>query len=263
MTRLHDLQDGFVRAIWEENAAIISEEIIPDGLTPQERYNIYRNNTFITLGEALKQNFPVMLRLVGQKFFDQLARQYIGQYPPETPILLSYGANMADFLAQFPPVSDLPYLGDVARLEHLWNSCFNGPDAPVLDTQRLSAVAPELFHNLIFDFLSNMQLLASPYPILDIWLANQGEERPSREIDLASGGCHMVLFRPGQEVEIMRLDQPSFDFLTNLQERQTLGEVTEAVMEQYPDFNLLEAVQNILHGGIIQDFEIIGNGDLA
>ena len=40
------------------------------GIAPERRIQVYRNNRLITLGEALKATFPVVCRLVDERFFD-------------------------------------------------------------------------------------------------------------------------------------------------------------------------------------------------
>jgi len=256
MAPLLDIQNRFSRAILTENASNIAPEIMADGTTAEERHNIYRNNTFITLGQALTQNFPVICRLVGKAFFEHLSRAYIKEHPPTNPLLLTYGHMMPDFLSQFQPVSSLPYLADVARFEHSWNRCFNGPDSNNFDLEELKALSPEDFDSLIISFLSNMQLMKSDYPVLDIWRSNQDETHGATQINLDSGGCHFVLFRKKQEVDILNLDEGDFFFLESLYLGQSLGFSAEKIMEEYQTFDLQAILQTIMKNGMIAGFEI-------
>jgi len=257
MASLHELQDNFSRAILECNGELITEDVLPDGLTAEERYWIYRNNSYLTLGLALARNFPVLCQLVGQRFFDHMAEEYVKKYPPENALMMSYGASMADFLGEFNPVADLPYLADVARLEHLWTLCFNGPDcfneenAGGFDLRQLSKIAPERFNDLILNFLPNMQLMSSVYPIVDIWRANQ-EGCRGETINIDCGGCYLLLFRRAQAVEIMALDQANYDFLDRIRQGNALGRAAEEIIEKYPEFDLQAALQNILHNELIE-----------
>lgn len=253
---MHDMQDRFSRAILENQPNIISDEILPDGLMPEERYKIYHNNTFITLGSALGQNFPVVCRLVGKRFFDQMAREYVRVYPPKTPLLMSYGDRMTTFLPSFKPVKGLPYLADVAQLEYLWNQSFNGTDSKDFDLDQLNNVAPEKFNDLIFRFLPNMRLMTSEFPVLEIWLANQEGTKATKEIDLDGGGCYLAIFRKAQDVEVMNLDPGSYCFLEQLFSGKPLGLATEETLEKHSDFDLPVALQNILHRGMIAGFDI-------
>ncbi len=250
---MFDIQEGFLSAILDSQNDIIADEILGHGV--QERLNICRNNTFITLRQALAQNFPVLCRLVGQQFFDHMAGKYIQKSPPTTPLLMTYGVKMPEFLEDFGAVDSLPYLADVARLEHLWNRSFNGPDTAGFDLETLNKVDPEKFEGIIFKLLPNMQLMSSIYPVLDIWFANQAEEGASININLDRGPCHLAIFRKVQEVEIMPLDPASHIFFELLSAGKTLGFATEQITEKYPAFNLQEALQNILQNNLIVGFE--------
>ncbi|MCF6216805.1 MAG: DNA-binding domain-containing protein [Emcibacter sp.] len=253
MATLFDIQEAFLSAILDSQNDVIADEIL--GHVVQERLNIYRNNTFITLRQALSQNFPVLCRLVGQQFFDHMAGEYIQKNPPTTPLLMTYGVKMPEFLADFEAVGSLPYLADVARLEHLWNMSFNGSDTAGFDLETLNRIEPDKFEDIIFKCLPNMQLMSSIYPVLDIWLANQAEEGASRNINLDKGPCHLAIFRKAQEVEIMALDLAGYSFFGLLGAGKTLGAAAEQMAGEYPNFNLQEALQNILQNNLIVDFE--------
>ena len=254
MAFVADLQNEFCHAILRNEPAMIAEEILPDGIAPHERYNIYHNNIFVTLGQALARNFPVLCRLVGQAFFDQIARDYVQKYPPVTPLLMSYGAEMAVFLKTYSPASGLPYLSDVARFEHLWTLSFNGPDPEDFDLDNLKNVASEKFNDLVFSFIPNIQFMTSDYPILDIWCANQEGSPGQKTINIDQGGCGFAFYRKAQEVEIMPLDKVDYNFLTRLHSGGVLGNVAGKMMEKYADFNLQEALQKLLVNQLVTDF---------
>lgn len=257
MASLHDIQDRFARAILENSPEIIADEIMQDGMTAQERHNIYRNNTFITLGQALADNFPVLCRLVGQTFFDHMAKEYVRLYPPVTPLLMSYGDRMAKFLADFKPADGLPYLSDVARLEYCWNESFNGQDSGAFDLDQLHRIAPEKFDDLTFSFLANLSLMESPYPVREIWLANQADADATREINLDSGGSYLAIYRSGMDVEVMKLDPAPYRFLEQLKAGRPLGLAAEETLGLFPEFNLQGALQHILQSKMIEGIELV------
>lgn len=255
MTLAPEIQDRFSRAILSGQPEIITAEILTGGMPAAERYNIYRNNTFITLGQALARNFPVLCRLVGQAFFDRLTHDYIRDHPPKTPLLMTYGEDMAAFLAGYDPVSALPYLPDVAKLEHLWTRCFNGRDAMDFDIGQLQKVAPERFNELIFHFISNMFLMQSEYPLLDIWQLNRDGNSSRKTVNLDQGGCHFAIYRKKCDVEMMAFSEGDYYFLKKLSSGGTLGQVAGEMAGDYPDFNLQEALQRLMLSGLITGFE--------
>ncbi|WP_141701617.1 DNA-binding domain-containing protein, partial [Methyloceanibacter marginalis] len=83
------------------------------GKSPSRRFAVYRNNVYASLIDVLGSRFPVSARLVGEEFFRAMARIYVAQTPPASPVLLHYGAEFADFVGTFPPASAVPYLACV------------------------------------------------------------------------------------------------------------------------------------------------------
>ncbi|MBX6323250.1 MAG: putative DNA-binding domain-containing protein, partial [Rhodospirillaceae bacterium] len=188
MTALRELQAAFRAAILAGEEDALLPLVRPDGLSPRQRLAVYRNNTFMSLADALAANFPVVRRLVGESFFRGAARAFIRERPPRRPCLAEYGDGFADFLAAFPPARALPYLADVARLEWAVGACERAPERPALDPQALGAVPPEERAGLRLRLDEACRLVESPFPIDRIWMANQPERDGEEVIDLGCGG---------------------------------------------------------------------------
>ena len=74
---------------------------------------------------------------MGRKFFDALTRKYIELYPSRSSSLDDYGAQLPEFVASFPPLEDINYASDLARLEWYWHKAFHAKDQRPLDMTRL------------------------------------------------------------------------------------------------------------------------------
>ena len=143
MPRLLDLQRQLRGAVLGGDTAALVAAIRGDGLDPASRLGIYRNHAFATLGVVLQGTFPVVCRLVDQRFFAYAAREYVREHPPHSRCLVEYGSGFADFLAGFEPCRGLPYLADVARFEWALQVAATVPEAPPLQIAALAAVSPE------------------------------------------------------------------------------------------------------------------------
>ncbi len=121
MPALRDLQSAFLRAMLGPDEPQLLEALVGDGLLPTVRLQMYRHHVLTSLTEVLQVTFPVICRLVDERFFRYAADAYIRQSPPEAPCLFEYGAHFPAFLATFPPCRALVYLADVARLEWALN----------------------------------------------------------------------------------------------------------------------------------------------
>ena len=127
-------------------ALLDAERPIPRGITahnaaiPTRRFAVYRNNVVAGLVKALKSRFPVVEKIVGQEFFAAMARVFVAERPPRSPVLASYGDEFATFIAAFEPARELAYLADVARLEAARTRAYHAADATPVDAGRFAAL---------------------------------------------------------------------------------------------------------------------------
>ncbi|NEO16571.1 MULTISPECIES: DNA-binding domain-containing protein [unclassified Moorena] len=207
---LRTLQQLFYEAVFENNPAstqTIAQHIkAAKQLTPAEGLAIYRGSVLGNLSQTLMSIYPVCCCLVGEKFFDATAVRYIRRFPSLSMDLGDYGEHFADFLANFEPAKQLPYLPDVALLEWHWHRVFNGEEATRLDVQALSTVPQEKWGELIFHLPKNSVLIESAYPIHRIWEVNQPEYQGDQQVNLDEGGIQLFLWRNGYD---MRIELPT------------------------------------------------------
>ncbi len=130
------------------------------------RFAVYRNNVAHSLGQALARRYPVIQRLVGAPFFAAMAPEFIAAYPPQSPVLQEWGDRFARFLAEFPPVSGLPYLPEVARIEWARGRAYHAADVTPIDPA-------ELHEDHALKLHPSVQVLHCAHPAFSIWKANQ------------------------------------------------------------------------------------------
>ncbi|QCO57825.1 DUF2063 domain-containing protein (plasmid) [Pseudorhodobacter turbinis] len=145
------------------------------GRQATSRYDIYRNNVTVGLTDALAANFPVVRDLVGPEFFSAMAREYLRHHPPRLPIMALYGDDFADWLVTFAPVSSLPYLPGVARLEALRRHATHAADATPLEPTALAEVSPEKLGGLRLRPHPSARWLTDAQPVLAIWNRHNGQ----------------------------------------------------------------------------------------
>ena len=251
MFTLHEIQGRFTDYVLHGiDQAIAVEGIKCNGLEAEQRLNIYRNNTQLGLTEALRDGYPVINRLVGTEFFNYLAKHYIQRYPPKAGCLLSFGGQLADFIAVFQTVEGLPYLADTAKLEWLWHEAFYEADATGLSVAELAKVDPALYDRLGFTLHPTARLMDSDYPILQIWQLNQSEDLADELINLEDGGCSPLICRPGLEVEIIALQDAEYQFLNLLNAGLSLSKAVEVVTLKHTAFDLSGCLQRWFNYGL-------------
>ncbi len=146
----------------------------------QDLLQIYRNQYFLTLGEALAKSYACIKRLVGEDFFNQLAREYIATHPSKTGNIIDYGDEFPDFIKTNTHCKNLPYLSDIAKFEHLYERCY---------------------------FSGAVYFMRSTYPVIEIWQLDEN----SAQLDLSGGGDYLKIYRQNHEVLVEKITQQQYE----------------------------------------------------
>ena len=249
MPTLLDLQSDFRRFLTGEACPQLLQVVDGIGFESESRLSIYRNNTIATLTGALKATFPVVCRLVDDRFFDYAAHAFIQHNLPASPCLVEYGGDFPTFLAGFPAAADLDYLPDVARLEWAINQFAVRP-IPKLPSRschcsrcrairRKSVCASRLASNIL---LRRTRSIASgnstsPATRLPKWCST-ASVRISRSV-----------MRMGRRSPICR--RPSGRSEPGSQVATTLGAATADALAIAPDFDLAQALATLFNAGSV------------
>ncbi len=220
-------QTDFTAALLDPEAQLPAGMVDPEGRPAAKRFDVYRNNVAASLTEALEIGFPVLVKLLGAETFKQLALIFLRAHPPKSRAISQYGAEMPAFLEGFKPLETLPYLADTARLELAMRRSYHAADtvpldASGLDPEALMALKPHLAPATI--------LIASPHPILSIWLFNMVPDAPKPQ----AGGENVMITRPGFDPAPHLLPPGGLVLARALNGTTTLGAALEAVQAAAP-----------------------------
>lgn len=249
MLPLADLQSAMRDAALGGDMDRLSGVIVEDGFSHTERLSIHRGNTTILLTEALAATFKVVHKLVGEDFFEAVARLYIRAHPPRNPCLFEYGHDFPAYLAGLPQLDGFPYMADVARLEWAWNEAFHAAEAPVLSAANLAAVDPDDYAQLTFTPHPALHLIASPYPIKEIWAVNQCGANDDAIVDLDEGAQALAVVRPKAHVEFLELSEPGLALTEYLIAGERLGNAVERVQIAVPNFDPAPTLAGLIGSG--------------
>jgi hypothetical protein len=243
------------RALLEGPVQRVASVIAADGIAADARLGIYRHHVFTSLTAALEATYPVVCRLVDRRFFAYAVDQFIRRHPPTRPCLFEYGAELAEFLADFPACRHLAYLPDVARLEWALNVAAHAADAVPLSSSALGSIAPERVGELRFAFDLSLSLVRSRWPIDRIWRANQAEVGDEPTVDLAAGGVCLEVRR--QDLVVFReLTGTAYTFRRALLDGEGLGAAAEAARAVDPALDLTGLLGALLQDGVLTGFSL-------
>ncbi|MBD1548427.1 DNA-binding domain-containing protein [Roseibium aggregatum] len=247
---------SFSAALTDADLPVPDGVVGPDGKPAPKRFNVYRNNVIVSLTEALAQTYPAIERLLGEDYFKALARSFVTEHPPTSPVLLWYGAEFPDFIETFPPLRHYPYLADVARLEWAWLQAYHAEDAEPLDPQVLGSVSPERVADVRFTIHPAASCISSRWPVFSIALANRFCLEDPPAIDLEQSESVLVA-RPDLEVGLHPM-RPGADLFFRALETHTLQEAANKALAEISEFDLSGCLSDFLSVGAFSGLGPVG-----
>ncbi len=222
------------------------------GAPDARRFAIYRNNVAVSLITAIEARYPVARRLVGEEFFRAMARAFVARNKPASPLILHYGADFPDFVAEFEPARDLAYLPDVARLENCWVEAYHSADEEPLGLAAIAAVDPADLDRVKLVFHPAARLLRSSHPAASIWAGHQGdgdvEPPPVWRAEEA------LITRPHADVRVRILPAGGYSFARALHTGATLGQAHAAMT--IDDFDPGAHLVGLIESGAISRLQL-------
>jgi len=254
MPSLRDLQLRFAAALAGDVAAVAAWGAGASAGEIDARIAIYRANGRANYRNALAATYAVVRRLTGAAFFNAAVDAFVAADPPVGGDLNVYGERLAEFLERYAPAANLPYLPDVARLE--WaideaNRAVDAPRVPDAVLAALSIVAPERLRQLRLALDASCRLVASAFPVLRIWRANQPDRSGDERIALDEGGVALLVRRDPQGVAMESLGAGERAWLDALARRATFAAAIDAALAAEPAFDLGATLRAHIAAGTI------------
>ena len=218
-------------------AAILDPQAAPAALAQwrahphnPHRLALYRGNLAATAAKALAAAYPVIAQLVGDEFFNALAREYVRARPSPEGDLNRFGDRYSDFLAGFPHVAQLPYLADMARLEWAVHRAHYAADAAPVTAAQLGALGPAQMESAVLRLHPASQLFSSPWAVVTLWLAHQPGSTAGFPAVMATQE-YGVVARPGWRARVTPCAAGGHAALTALRAGATFGAALDAAFD--------------------------------
>ena len=216
----------------------------------ERRLAVYRNNVRHALLGVLDAAFPVVRELIGADCFAAAALTFVARRPPRAPALYAYGGDLADFLADFEPLAELPWLADVARLEWARNEALFAAEREPLSPNQLAAVPAAELPGLRLTVHPSARLLESAWPIHSIWDAHQPGGGALEAVDLGRAETALI-WRQGGAVR-QRLPGPGeAALLAAFALECPLAEAAETAAARDPSLDLSVVLARLLADGVL------------
>jgi hypothetical protein len=230
VTPLRDLQTAFVDGVLHDRTQRVCMLIAGNGLAPERRLAVYRNNAREGFLSTLAAGFPILARLGGEDWFRQTGCAYMCAHPSRSGNLHHVGERFAGFLRDRFENTEFRYFADVAELEWTYQEVLIAAEEPALAIDALRSVAPEQYETLAFAVRSAARLVASVFPILEIWKANQLES-PAL-VRLAAGPSRVLVIRRDDHVELRELSVAEAALIRAFARGETFASAAESMFAE-------------------------------
>jgi Putative DNA-binding domain len=230
-------QAEFAAALTDPNKAIPQGITSSRGTRDSKRFAVYRNNVYVGLIGVLAARYPVCAQLVGEAFFSALARAYVVEHKPSSPVMLGYGDMFPAFAAAFPGVQTVPYLPDVAALEREWSRAYNAADATPASVADLGAAARTGLDDLSLPPHPAAAIVTSHFPVGSIWSAHH-----TSSMTIPDRAEAVLIARPHMDVNVTVIPREDAVFAGHLFDGLTIGAAVDRTCSSFVEFEVGKAL---------------------
>lgn len=219
---------------------------------------IYQQAYRARLVAALRDNFSVLPKVMGDDAFDALALAYLEAHPSARPSIRWFGDTLPAFMATHDELVPHPAMTDLARMEWALRAAFDAADAPPLRIAALAAVPPDDWPALVFTPLPSVQLVNLHWNIGPVWRALQGEAEPALPEPEALQHV-MLIWRAGLETRWRVLEPAAATLLASALRGESFAELcvfaTDEVGAQAAPLHAASALRAWLDDGLFSAAE--------
>jgi len=231
---IKQLQQQFSDTLLYKNDQITTQIKHKKAFNSNELLQVYRNNFVMGVTEALSATYQHTLSLVGEEFFNAVARQYILTHPPKENNLMSYGNGFSEYLRNLSQLKDLPYVAEMARFEWQLEQTTNKKlQASTLDLRQLESIPPERLENIIFQIATQVSVFSSDQNIQHLYQMLIRQQVQETDLNQA---CYLALKKQENfSVELIILSEAEFLLMQQIMLKKSLGQIeTQSLLQCLP-----------------------------
>ena len=252
--QLRKTQHAFAEAIAEGKYHAATAAMTADGVALRS-VALYRRLIRTNYRQALKITYPVLLRFVGGRYFDILARGYLKAHPSISGDLFFYGQSLPTFLYK---VQVAPLLVELARLEWACHEVYQAADSPPLSQDRLQTLASGDPSQVTFHWHAASRLLSFPFPVHRVWQALQPDASADVviELPLPEEETGIVVSRGDGKVQVTPLARTDYLLLEAMARGVDAASVERMAIESEPEFDFARFMTTVLSLHVIAGFSV-------
>lgn len=203
--------------------------------------------------QALKDNFPVLHRALGDDRFAELARTYCNAEPSHHRSIRWLGDGLSAFLERHPDRIPHPALLDIARMDWQMRAAFDAADSPCLRMEDLAAIPPKNWPTLTFHTVPSFGVLEMQWGVEALWHALSDNE--ATETEAPEWAPHaMVVWRHDLQCRWRTLEAHEHLALQWVGERKCFADICDGLSQHglgEPAQQAAQLLQRWVHEGIL------------
>lgn len=230
MSALANQQAALLDALFAWPAGDAMKNIAALAIDPGARgLKAYQSNGHAMAERALGAAYPVLVQMLGDESFGDLARALWHAHPPARGDLGLWGEALPEFVGASAQLRDEPYLADVAQLEWCMHRSATANDAAA-DPASLALLAQHDPADLTLLLAPGCATVCSPWPIASIVSAHLDGSPSLDEVGVmlrAQVAQDAVVWRQGFRPRVRQTAPGEAGLLRALQSGASLGQALE------------------------------------
>lgn len=215
---------------------------------------VYRNGFLRASMDALRSSYPVVVLLVGDEYFDFLAKAYVEQHPPQHGTFIAYGEYFPGFLQQQIEQHKLSYLADFSRLDQAWLHAYFAHDSKLLCEQdiELWQNAGHAVENLAPCLPESAQLITLQHQTCETWLILKSANSLPDNTRIESQIEHLLVWRDASDqINVRALQAAEHAFVLAIQTGTTIAQAAGCALEVDSKFPVLNFFSELLYADVM------------
>jgi hypothetical protein len=201
----------------------------PGGGDTLERLDVYANMYFYRLLDVLRQDYPKIVLLVGDRHFHNLITDYLLAYPSDSPSVRHVGRRLPAFLRAHGLSDRWPYLADLAALEWTRGEVFDAADQVPLAPVALADLPPAHWSDMSLSVVPSLRTLELLFPAQDLWRELEQGREPA---GIEPAPTSLLVWRQGFLVYHRTMPRIEVEAFRWVAAGAPFGEICERLSEQ-------------------------------
>ncbi|MEM6903109.1 MAG: DNA-binding domain-containing protein [Pseudomonadota bacterium] len=231
-------------------------ELMAGGTDPGPKALIYRNSSVMAGVDALRSNYPAIAMVMGDAFFEAMARAYVDKHRNASRSLVGFGDTLPDFITDAEAEHNVTWLSDLARLDLGWLLAHLALEQQTLDPGKVAEMADQGLDGAVLYVAEHVQLIDIGHGLYDLWQQLRAGKAPEAAQEVPTEAITVLAWRFGQEVQSRQLTPTETAFLRGLKQELPISAALDLALGHNPELDAQTLFAATLSAGLFVDIRL-------